>query len=168
MEIDSATSSGSSEEKAIDPVEIIPLNQVSQTTVEASLQGKPQRPILLRAISFKQRTTGNSDHEGRRVSVELKGPPSRSSLENSDWSKAESLVKVELQADVELIRSSTRWFQILRVGNVVNGEVDSGMKLDDLLMVYDKEKQKFLSSFVGQKHKEAYILHEAKRKRRGG
>ncbi|CDY67063.1 BnaCnng53360D [Brassica napus] len=112
FEIDSATSSGSSEEKAIDPVEIIPLNQVSQTTVEASLQGKPQRPILLRAISFKQRTTGNSDHEGRRVPVELKGPPSRSSLENSDWSKAESLVKVELQADVELIRSSTRGFAV--------------------------------------------------------
>ncbi|CAN7046775.1 unnamed protein product [Brassica oleracea var. botrytis] len=28
----------------------------------------------------------------------------------SDWSKAESLVKIELQADVELIRSSTRGF----------------------------------------------------------
>ncbi|KAF2597519.1 hypothetical protein F2Q68_00010969 [Brassica cretica] len=69
-------------------------------------------------------------------------------MHNSDWSKAESLVKIELQADVELIRSSTRGLQILKVGNVVNGEVDSGMKLDDLLMVYDKEKQKFLSSFV--------------------
>ncbi|KAH0879767.1 hypothetical protein HID58_067161, partial [Brassica napus] len=49
-------------------------------------------------------------------------------------------------------------FQILRVGNVVNGEVDSGMKLDDLLMVYDKEKQKFLSSFVGQNIKVNVVM----------
>ncbi|KAG2279545.1 hypothetical protein Bca52824_050765 [Brassica carinata] len=101
MKIDSATSSGSSEEKAIDPVEIIPLNQVSQTTVEASLQGKPQRGqrviVIMKAV---------------RSLLELKGPPSRSSLENSDWSKAESLVKIELQADVELIRSSTRGFAV--------------------------------------------------------
>ncbi|CAN6838888.1 unnamed protein product [Brassica oleracea] len=47
-----------------------------------------------------------------RSLLELKGPPSRSSLENCDWSKAESLVKIELQADVELIRSSTRGFAV--------------------------------------------------------
>ena len=36
------------------------------------------------------------------------------------------------------------------VGNIVNGEESSSMKLDYLLMVCDREKQKFLSSFVGQ------------------
>lgn len=36
------------------------------------------------------------------------------------------------------------------VGNAANGEVSSDMKLEDLLMVYDREKQKFLSSYVGQ------------------
>lgn len=38
----------------------------------------------------------------------------------------------------------------LVASEVVNGEVSSDMKLEDLLMVYDREKQKFLSSFVGQ------------------
>ncbi|CDY29912.1 BnaC05g29240D [Brassica napus] len=32
------------------------------------------------------------------------------------------------------------------------------MKLDDLLMVYDKEKQKFLSSFVGQNIKVNVVM----------
>lgn len=36
------------------------------------------------------------------------------------------------------------------VATTINGEVSSDMKLEDLLMVYDREKQKFLSSFVGQ------------------
>lgn len=36
------------------------------------------------------------------------------------------------------------------VGNIVNGEESSSMKLDYLLMVCDREKQKFLSSFVSQ------------------
>lgn len=44
------------------------------------------------------------------------------------------------------------------VGNAVNGEVSSDMKLEDLLMVYDREKQKFLSSFVGQKIKVNVVM----------
>ncbi|CAL9214713.1 unnamed protein product [Arabidopsis halleri] len=208
MQLNSQKSSGSSEEKTInsDSLERIPSKPISQTVVEASLQGKPQshqfQPLIV-------------NHEGRQVSVELKGPPSRSSLEENDWNKAESLVKTELRADVELISSSTRGFAVsygsligflpyrnlaakwkflafeswLRRKGVdpslyrqnlgviggqdvtskapspdtsldsedattINGEVSSDMKLEDLLMVYDREKQKFLSSYVGQ---EAYI-----------
>uniref|UniRef100_A0A1J3IXS7 30S ribosomal protein S1 n=1 Tax=Noccaea caerulescens TaxID=107243 RepID=A0A1J3IXS7_NOCCA len=221
MQLSSEMLSGSSEEKTInsDPVESIPLNPVSQTVVEASLQGKPQRLDP----SSTEPNRGQPlmvNHEGRQVSVELKGPPARSSLEESDWYKAESLVKTELRADVELISSSTRGFAVsygsligflpyrnlaakwkflafeswLRrkgvdpslyrqnlgviggqdvtskapspdsslvdseVGNAANGEVSSDMKLEDLLMVYDREKQKFLSSYVGQKIKVNVVM----------
>uniref|UniRef100_A0A1J3GWB0 30S ribosomal protein S1 n=1 Tax=Noccaea caerulescens TaxID=107243 RepID=A0A1J3GWB0_NOCCA len=221
MQLSSEMLSGSSEEKTInsDPVESIPLNPVSQTVVEASLQGKPQRLDP----SSTEPNRGQPlivNHESRQVSVELKGPPARSSLEESDWCKAESLVKTELRADVELISSSTRGFAVsygsligflpyrnlaakwkflafeswLRrkgvdpslyrqnlgviggqdvtskapspdsslvdseVGNAANGEVSSDMKLEDLLMVYDREKQKFLSSFVGQKIKVNVVM----------
>uniref|UniRef100_A0A1J3FKL9 30S ribosomal protein S1 n=1 Tax=Noccaea caerulescens TaxID=107243 RepID=A0A1J3FKL9_NOCCA len=221
MQLSSEMLSGSSEEKTInsDPVESIPLNPVSQTVVEASLQGKPQRLDP----SSTEPNRGQPlivNHEGREVSVELKGPPARSSLEESDWYKAESLVKTELRADVELISSSTRGFAVsygsligflpyrnlaakwkflafeswLRrkgvdpslyrqnlgviggqdvtskapspdsslvdseVGNAANGEVSSDMKLEDLLMVYDREKQKFLSSYVGQKIKVNVVM----------
>ncbi|EFH66205.1 predicted protein [Arabidopsis lyrata subsp. lyrata] len=191
MQLKIQRSSGSSEEKTInsDSLERIPSKPVSQTIVEASLQGKPQR----------------LDPSSAEPSV---------STEN-DWNKAESLVKTELRADVELISSSTRGFAVsygsligflpyrnlaakwkflafeswLRRKGVdpslyrqnlgviggqdvtskapspdtsldsedattINGEVSSDMKLEDLLMVYDREKQKFLSSYVGQ---EAYI-----------
>lgn len=48
------------------------------------------------------------------------------------------------------------------VGNAVNGEVSSDMKLEDLLMVYDREKQKFLSSFVGQvQYLKRYLFQNA-------
>ncbi|ESQ35546.1 hypothetical protein EUTSA_v10006889mg [Eutrema salsugineum] len=224
MQLNSEISSGSSEEKTInsDPVERSPSNPVSQTIVEASLLGKPQR-LDPSSAEPSVSTRGQPlivNHEGRQVSVELKGPPSRSSLEESDWNKAESLVKTELRADVELISSSTRGFAVsygsligflpyrnlaakwkflafeswLRrkgvdpslyrqnlgviggqdvtskaptpdsslvdseVGNTVSEEVSSDMKLEDLLMVYDREKQKFLSSFVGQKIKVNVVM----------
>lgn len=48
------------------------------------------------------------------------------------------------------------------VSNAVNGEVSSDMKLEDLLMVYDREKQKFLSSFVGQvQYLKRYLFRSA-------
>ncbi|KFK43542.1 hypothetical protein AALP_AA1G140400 [Arabis alpina] len=224
MQLNSEMSSGSSEEKTInsDPVERIPPNPVPPNTVEASLQGKPQRLDLSSAepsVSNRvQPLTVNN--EGPQVSVELKGPPTRSSLEESDWNKAESLVQTELRADVELISSSTRGFAVsygsligflpyrnlaakwkflafeswLRrkgvdpslyrqnlgviggqnvsskdpspdsslvdseAAKTVNGEVSSDMKLEDLLNVYDKEKQKFLSSYVGQKIKVNVVM----------
>lgn len=219
MQLESDTSSDSSEEETInsDPIERTP---VSQTTVEASLQGKPQRldPSSAEPSVSNRGQPVTLNQEGSQVSIELKGPPTRSSLEESDWIKAESLVKTELRADVELISSSTRGFAVsygsligflpyrnlaakwkflafeswLRrkgvdpslyrqnlgviggqdvkapspdaslaaseVGNAVNGEVSSDMKLEDLLMVYDREKQKFLSSFVGQKIKVNVVM----------
>lgn len=222
MQLESDTSSDSSEEETInsDPVERTPSNPVSQTTVEASLQGKPQRldPSSAEPSVSNRGQPVTLNQEGSQVSIELKGPPTRSSLEESDWIKAESLVKTELRADVELISSSTRGFAVsygsligflpyrnlaakwkflafeswLRrkgvdpslyrqnlgviggqdvkapspdaslaaseVGNAVNGEVSSDMKLEDLLMVYDREKQKFLSSFVGQKIKVNVVM----------
>ncbi|KAG2268026.1 hypothetical protein Bca52824_062581 [Brassica carinata] len=225
MQLKSDMPSGSSEEETIssDPVERIPSNPVSQTTVEASLQGKPQRldPSSAEPSVSNRGQPLTVNQESRQVSVELKGPPTRSSLEESDWNKAESLVKTELRADVELISSSTRGFAVsygsligflpyrnlaakwkflafeswLRrkgvdpslyrqnlgviggqdvtskapspdssslvaseVGNTINGEVSSDMKLEDLLMVYDREKQKFLSSFVGQKIKVNVVM----------
>ncbi|KAL1216169.1 hypothetical protein V5N11_033793 [Cardamine amara subsp. amara] len=221
--VNSEMSSGSSEEKTInsDPLESIPSKPVSQTIVEASLQGKPQRldPSSAEPSVSNRGQPSIVNHEGRQVSVELKGPPSRSSLEENDWNKAESLVKTELRADVELISSSTRGFAVsygsligflpyrnlaakwkflafeswLRrkgvdpslyrqslgviegqdvtskapssdssldseVAKAINGEVSSDMKLEDLLMVYDREKQKFLSSFVGQKIKVNVVM----------
>ncbi|KAH0877277.1 hypothetical protein HID58_064671, partial [Brassica napus] len=222
MQLESDTSSDSSEEETInsDPVERTPSNPVSQTTVEASLQGKPQRldPSSAEPSVSNRGQPVTLNQEGSQVSIELKGPPTRSSLEESDWIKAESLVKTELRADVELISSSTRGFAVsygsligflpyrnlaakwkflafeswLRrkgvdpslyrqnlgviggqdvkapspdsslagseVSNAVNGEVSSDMKLEDLLMVYDREKQKFLSSFVGQKIKVNVVM----------
>ncbi|CAA0196602.1 putative ribosomal protein L21 [Arabidopsis thaliana] len=213
----------SSEEKTInsDPLERIPSKPISQTIVEASLQGKPQRldPSSAEPSVPNIGKPSVVNHEGRQVSVELKGPPTRSSLEENDWNKAESLVKTELRADVELISSSTRGFAVsygsligflpyrnlaakwkflafeswLRrkgvdpspyrqnlgviggqdvtskspspdssldseVATTINGEVSSDMKLEDLLMVYDREKQKFLSSFVGQKIKVNVVM----------
>ncbi|KAG7654079.1 S1 domain [Arabidopsis suecica] len=223
MQLNSEMSSGSSEEKTVnsDPIEKILSKPISQTIVEASLQGKPQRldPSSAEPSALNSGQPLIVNHEGRQVSVELKGPPTRSSLEENDWNKAESLVKTELRADVELISSSTRGFAVsygsligflpyrnlaakwkflafeswLRrkgvdpslyrqnlgviggqdvtskapspdssldseVATTINGEVSSDMKLEDLLMIYDREKQKFLSSFVGQKIKVNVVM----------
>ncbi|KAL2517085.1 Nucleic acid-binding [Abeliophyllum distichum] len=45
------------------------------------------------------------------------------------------------------------------------GNISSDMKLEDLLMIYDQEKLKFLSSFVGQKIKVGVALAERKSRR---
>lgn len=45
------------------------------------------------------------------------------------------------------------------------GQVSSVMKLEDLLMIYDQEKLKFLSSFVGQKIKVGAVLADRKSRR---
>ncbi|EOA39729.1 hypothetical protein CARUB_v10008376mg [Capsella rubella] len=213
----------SSEEKSInsDLLERIPSKPISQKIVEASLQGKPQRldPSSAEPSVPNRGQPLIVNDEGRQVSVDLKGPPTRSSLEENDWNKAESLVKTELRADVELISSSTRGFAVsygsligflpyrnlaakwkflafeswLRrkgvdpslyrqnlgviggqdvmskapspdsnldseVATTISGEVSPDMKLEDLLMVYDREKQKFLSSFVGQKIKVNVVM----------
>ncbi|KAL2517086.1 Nucleic acid-binding [Abeliophyllum distichum] len=45
------------------------------------------------------------------------------------------------------------------------GHISSDMKQEDLLMIYDQEKLKFLSSFVGQKIKVGVALAERKSRR---
>ncbi|KAK2655504.1 hypothetical protein Ddye_008556 [Dipteronia dyeriana] len=146
--------------------------------------------------------------------------------EDSDWTKAEDLVKTGERVDVELISSSTRGFVVffgsligflpyrnlaakwkflafeswLRrkgldpsmyrqnlgiIGNYdppnktftlassldqesdqkVEGEILPNMKLEHLLKIYDQEKLKFLSSFVGQKIKVNVIMVDRKFKK---
>ncbi|KAK4844439.1 hypothetical protein QYF36_020263 [Acer negundo] len=146
--------------------------------------------------------------------------------EDSDWTKAEDLVKTGERADVELISSSTRGFVVsfgsligflpyrnlaakwkflafeswLRrkgldpsmyrqnlgiIGNYdppnktstldssldqesdqkVEGEILPNIKLEHLLKIYDQEKLKFLSSFVGQKINVNVIMADRKFKK---
>lgn len=47
----------------------------------------------------------------------------------------------------------------------VDEEISSSNKIEDLLMIYDQEKLKFLSSFVGQKFKVNVLLAERKSRR---
>ncbi|KAA8522382.1 hypothetical protein F0562_013257 [Nyssa sinensis] len=47
----------------------------------------------------------------------------------------------------------------------VEGEISPDMKLEDLLRIYDQEKLKFLSSFVGQKIKLMVVLADRKSRR---
>lgn len=49
--------------------------------------------------------------------------------------------------------------------HIVDEEISSSNKLEDLLMMYDQEKLKFLSSFVGQKFKVNVLLVERKSRR---
>lgn len=223
MQQDRENLSGSSKEINVtsDPLEKISSHSVIQATAEASLQGKPQRldPSLAEPSVSNGGQQVYMNHEGQQDSIELKGPPSRSALEESDWNKAEDLLRTESRADVELISSSTRGFAVsfgsligflpyrnlaakwkflafeswLRrkgidpslyrqnlgvigshdatskippqdsslgseVDKTIKGEVSSDIKLEDLLMIYDKEKQKFLSSFVGQKIKVTVVM----------
>ncbi|XP_010533685.1 PREDICTED: uncharacterized protein LOC104809401 [Tarenaya hassleriana] len=203
-----------------DPQDSISPDSVIQANAEASLQGKPQRldPSLAEPLT----SDGGHvyvNHEGQHDSIELKGPPSRSVLEESDWNKARDLLRTEARVDVELISSSTRGFAVsfgsligflpyrnlaakwkflafeswLRrngidpslyrqnlgviggldvtsksplpdssldpeVDKMIKGNISPDMKLEDLLMIYDKEKQKFLSSFVGQKIKVTVVM----------
>ncbi|CAA7039174.1 unnamed protein product [Microthlaspi erraticum] len=94
-----------------------------------------------------------------------------------DWCKAESLFKTELLAEVELISSSTRGF-VVSLGSLIGflpyrnlaakwkfvdfeswlrrkGVEDPSLTIKapspDLVMVYERQKQKFMSSFVGRK-----------------
>ncbi|CAK7335499.1 unnamed protein product [Dovyalis caffra] len=48
------------------------------------------------------------------------------------------------------------------INRKVEGEIKPDMKLEDLLMIYDQEKLKFLSSFVGQKIKVNVVITDRK------
>ncbi|XP_071697585.1 uncharacterized protein [Rutidosis leptorrhynchoides] len=135
--------------------------------------------------------------------------------EDTDWKRAEDLIKTEGREEVELINSSTRGF-VASFGSLIGflpyrnlatkwkylafeswlrkngldpamyrqslgviggynatsksttkstadlkkieGEISPDMKLEDLLAIYDQEKLKYLSSFVGQKVKVNVVL----------
>ncbi|KAI3468763.1 hypothetical protein Pfo_025426 [Paulownia fortunei] len=51
------------------------------------------------------------------------------------------------------------------IGSKTDGVITSDMKLEDLLMIYDQEKLKFLSSFVGQKIKVGVVLADRNSRR---
>ncbi|KAG6606113.1 hypothetical protein SDJN03_03430, partial [Cucurbita argyrosperma subsp. sororia] len=117
--------------------------------------------------------------------------PALEEHELADWTKAEDLAKSGDRADVEIISSTTRGF-VVSFGSIVgfipyrnlsakwkflafeswlrqkeidvkNGsELTPDMKLEDLLQIYDREKLKFLSSFVGQKIKVNVVLANRK------
>ncbi|GMJ06194.1 S1 domain-containing RBP [Hibiscus trionum] len=188
-------------------------------SLEAALQGKPKR------LDQSVKETSNSDKaEIVPTSPEDYGDlPSVSPQEDSDWTRAEVLLKSGRKAEVELISSSTRGF-VVSFGSLIgflpyrnlaakwkflaleswlrqkgldpsaykqnlgvigssdlmnkNSSLDSNsdsennqqfegkfspdMKLEDLLRIYDIEKLKFLSSFVGQKVKVNVLMADRK------
>ncbi|KAJ0049503.1 hypothetical protein Pint_16108 [Pistacia integerrima] len=180
--------------------------------VKSSLQEKPTRlgqSVKEREVAIPMNPVGNGND------IELDDLRSTYPLlerEDSDWTKAEDLVKTGERVEVELISSSTRGFvvsfgaligflpyrnlvakwkflafeswlrhkgldpskykqnlgiigkydmqnktstldssQDQELNQQIGGEVSPDMKLEDLLRIYDQEKLKFLSSFVGQK-----------------
>ncbi|KAK6137510.1 hypothetical protein DH2020_028763 [Rehmannia glutinosa] len=52
-----------------------------------------------------------------------------------------------------------------QIGSKIDGAITSDTKLEDLLMIYDQEKLKFLSSFVGQKIKVGVVLADRNSRR---
>ncbi|KAI4367901.1 hypothetical protein MLD38_016527 [Melastoma candidum] len=107
-------------------------------------------------------------------------------LEEADWARAEDLVKTGENVEVELLRSSTKGFMV-SFGSLIGflpyrnlaardnytstiggrdpdnilvnkGEISSDTKLEDLLKVYDQEKLKFLSTFIGQRLKVSVVM----------
>ncbi|KAK6137623.1 hypothetical protein DH2020_028649 [Rehmannia glutinosa] len=52
-----------------------------------------------------------------------------------------------------------------QIGSKMDGAITSDTKLEDLLMIYDQEKLKFLSSFVGQKIKVGVVLADRNSRR---
>ncbi|KAK7856532.1 30s ribosomal protein s1 [Quercus suber] len=198
-------------------------------SMEAALQGKPKRLLYYRLDQSVKRTQKSTREEtvfvnskGDGDAVELNNLVATSPLEESgetDWTKAEDLVKTGNRGEVELISCSTRGFVVsfgslvgflpyrnlaakwkflafeswLRQKGVdpsmyrqnlgiigsydvanktlnlsldqevdlkIGGEISADMKLEDLLRVYDQEKIKFLSSFVGQRLKVNVMLAE--------
>ncbi|GMJ00335.1 S1 domain-containing RBP [Hibiscus trionum] len=188
-------------------------------SLEAALQGKPKR------LDQIVKETSNSDKaESVPTNPEDYGDlPSVSPQEDSDWTRAEDLLKTGRKAEVELISSSTRGF-VVSFGSLIgflpyrnlaakwkflafeswlrqkgldpsaykqnlgvigssdlmnkNSSLDSNsysensqqfegkfsqdMKLEDLLRIYDQEKLKFLSSFVGQRVKVNVLMADRK------
>ncbi|KAK9277385.1 hypothetical protein L1049_006928 [Liquidambar formosana] len=196
--------------------------------IETALQGKPKR------LDQSVKETSNSstveavliDPESYGNAVELENFLASSPLkehEDTDWKRAEDMVKTGGREEVELISSSTRGF-VVSFGSLIGflpyrnlaakwkflafeswlrrkgldpsiyrqnlgiigsydvankttsldssmdpeidqklgGEISPDMKLEDLLRIYDQEKIKFLSSFVGQRIKVNVVLADRK------
>ncbi|KAK8478747.1 hypothetical protein V6N13_096177 [Hibiscus sabdariffa] len=192
---------------------------VTGLSLEAALQGKPKR------LDQIVKETSNSDKaETVPTNPEDYGDlPSVSPQEDSDWTRAEDLLKTRRKAEVELISSSTRGF-VVSFGSLIGflpyrnlaakwkflafeswlrqkgldpsaykqnlgvigssdlmnksssldsnlysensqqfeGQFSQDMKLEDLLRIYDQEKLKFLSTFVGQRVKVNVLMADRK------
>uniref|UniRef100_A0A5B6YX22 S1 motif domain-containing protein n=1 Tax=Davidia involucrata TaxID=16924 RepID=A0A5B6YX22_DAVIN len=214
-----------------EPLETKLVDSNVKFSVEAALQGKPKR--LDQAVEgtsdFSREDTVlvNPGSYGSAVELEnFLAPSPIKEYEDTDWARAEDLVKTGGREEVELISSSTRGFVVsfgslvgflpyrnlaarwkflafeswLRrkglnpsmykqnlgiigsyevmnktssldsslvpeMNQKVEVEISPDMKLEDLLRIYDQEKLKFLSSFVGQKIKVTVVLADRKSRR---
>lgn len=211
-----------SNSKSVDPK--------GKLSMEAALQGKPKRleQSVKEMSNLSQPETVLANPESYGNSVELENFLATSSLkehEDTDWSRAEDLVKTRGREEVELISSSTRGF-VVSFGSLIGflpyrnlaakwkflafeswlrrkgldpsmyrqnlgivgshevannpspdanpgseihkqleGEISPNMNLEDLLRIYDQEKIKFLSSFVGQKINVNVVMADRKARR---
>ncbi|KAL3818083.1 hypothetical protein ACJIZ3_003988 [Penstemon smallii] len=67
--------------------------------------------------------------------------------------------------DANSMTDSSELGVVLEIDSKPKGEISSDMKLEDLLMIYDQEKLKFLSSFVGQRIKVGVVLADRNSRR---
>ncbi|XP_076947431.1 uncharacterized protein LOC143619366 isoform X2 [Bidens hawaiensis] len=192
----------------------------SDPDIAATLRGPPKRldqpvkdtPKIEKPIS----SPPSPKPYDNAIDVEnLPTTPLLKSREDTDWKRAQDLLKTEGREEVELINSSTRGF-VASFGSLIGflpyrnlatkwkylafeswlrkkgldpalyrqslgvvggydatskstpestvdikkfeGEISPDMKLEDLLAIYDHEKLKYLSSFVGQKVKVNVVL----------
>ncbi|KAK1408291.1 hypothetical protein QVD17_39941 [Tagetes erecta] len=192
----------------------------SDSDIAATLRGPPKRldqPVKDTSTIEKQGSSPvNTIPNGNAIdSGNLHTPPLLKDREDTDWKRAQELMKTEGREEVELINSSTRGF-VVSFGSLIGflpyrnlatkwkylafeswlrkkgldpamyrqslgviggydatskstpkstvdtkkieGELSPDMKLEDLLAIYDHEKLKYLSSFVGQKVKVNVVL----------
>ncbi|XP_076887296.1 uncharacterized protein LOC143537399 [Bidens hawaiensis] len=192
----------------------------SDPDIAATLRGPPKRldqpvkdtPKIEKPIS----SPPSPKPYDNAIDIEnLPTTPLLKSREDTDWKRAQDLLKTEGREEVELINSSTRGF-FASFGSLIGflpyrnlatkwkylafeswlrkkgldpamyrqslgvvggydatskstpestvdikkfeGEISPDMKLEDLLAIYDHEKLKYLSSFVGQKVKVNVVL----------
>ncbi|KAL4592885.1 hypothetical protein LXL04_005892 [Taraxacum kok-saghyz] len=182
----------------------------TQMSLDTTLRGPPKRldqPV--KDTSKIERVVTVPANPTPIESENLPTPPLLKEREDTDWKRAENLIKTEGREEVELINSSTRGF-VASFGSLIGflpyrnlatkwkylafeswlrkkgldpamfrknlgvvgkttsiptldpkkieGEISPDMKLEDLLAIYDQEKLKYLSSFVGQKVKVNVVL----------
>ncbi|GJU67610.1 nucleic acid-binding, OB-fold-like protein [Tanacetum coccineum] len=184
----------------------------SDPDISATLRGPPKRldQTVNNTSKIEKEVTGPVNRVPYDNAIETKKlptPPLLQDREDTDWKRAQDLIKTEGREEVELINSSTRGF-VASFGSLIGflpyrnlatkwkylafeswlrkkgldpamyrqslgviggydatrkstpkstidptkieGELSADMKLEDLLAIYDHEKYKYLSSFVGQ------------------